>query len=65
MNVGRGGTNMKIRLTILTENKKQRPEELTEEQVAKAWQSVLNLLCACTSDETATVERCEFVEETE
>lgn len=56
---------MKIRLTILTENKKQRPEELTEEQVAKVWQSVLNLLCACTSDEAATVERCEFVEETE
>lgn len=57
---------MKIRLTILTENKVHRPSTLTEDQVIKAWQTVLDFiaLSGC-KDETATVERAEFVEETE
>ena len=57
---------MKIRLTILTENKTPRPSALTEEQVAKTWQMVLDYITICRGkDETATVERAEFVEETE
>lgn len=56
---------MKIRLTILTENKTPRPSALTEDQVAKAWQTVLDYIALSRGkDETATVERAEFVEET-
>ena len=56
---------MKIRLTILTGNKIPRPSELTEEQVAKTWQKVLDYIAISRGmDEAATVERAEFVEET-
>lgn len=55
---------MKIRLTLLTENNKQRPRELTEEKVKAAWQAVINVLCLLSSnDDTCVVEKAEFVEE--
>ena len=58
---------MKIRLTIMTENDKARPPELTEEKVKRAWQVVLDAICLL-SDDKCTVEKCmvekaEFVEE--
>ena len=57
---------MKIRLTILTENKAHRPSALTEDQVIKAWQTVLDfIVLSGGKDETATVERAEFLEELE
>lgn len=57
---------MKIRLTVLMENKTPRPSALTEDQVIKAWQTVLDCIGFYRDkDETATVERAEFVEETE
>lgn len=55
---------MKIRLTLLTENDKQRPPELTEEKVKAAWQAVVNTMCLLSdSDDTCVVEKVEFVEE--
>ena len=54
---------MKIRLTILTENNKPRPNGLTEAKVKKAWQSALNKLSGLSeNDDKATVESVEFVE---
>lgn len=53
---------MKIRLTILTENNIPRPAELTEEEVAAAWQLILNLM-VLNSNDKAIVESVEFVEE--
>lgn len=55
---------MKIRLTLLTENDKQRPPELTEEKVKAAWQAVVNTMCLLSdSDDTCVVEKAEFIEE--
>ena len=55
---------MKIRLTLLTENDKQRPPELTEEKVKAAWQIVVDAMCLMSdSDDTCVVEKAEFVEE--
>ena len=55
---------MKIRLTIMTENDKKRPPELTEEKVKAAWQAVLDAMCLMTNtDDKCTVEKAEFAEE--
>lgn len=55
---------MKIRLTIMTENNKVRPPELTEEKVKEAWQVVLDAIrLLSTEDDKCTVEKAEFVEE--
>lgn len=55
---------MKIRLTILTENNIPRPAELTEEQVSKAWQAVLNMMALVSeTEDKSTVETVEFVDE--
>ena len=55
---------MKIRLTLLTENDKQRPPELTEEKVKAAWQAVVDTVSLMSdSDDTCVVEKAEFVEE--
>lgn len=55
---------MKIRLTIMTENDKTRPPELTEEKVKAAWQLVLDAMCLMSdSDDKCTVEKAEFAEE--
>lgn len=53
---------MKIRLTIMTENDKTRPPELTEEKVKAAWQLVLDAM-SLGADDKGTVEKAEFVEE--
>lgn len=55
---------MKIRLTILTENNKPRPADLTEEQVIKAWELVLSVLNLFPDNEDKfVVESAEFIEE--
>lgn len=55
---------MKIRLTLLTENDKERVPELTEEKVRAAWQIVVDAMCLMSdSDDTCVVEKAEFVEE--
>lgn len=55
---------MKIRVTILTENDKPRPANLTEETVAKAWQFILDLFTAASEEnEKATVEKVVFAED--
>lgn len=55
---------MKIRLTILTENDKQRPQELTEEKVKAVWQVIVNTMCLFSdNNDTCVVEKVEFVEE--
>ena len=55
---------MKIRITILTENNLQRPSELTEEIVAKAWQAILDLIALQgVADDKGYVETVEFVDE--
>lgn len=55
---------MKIRLTIMTENDKPRPEELTENMVIAAWQVVLNMMhLVSDSDDSVTIESAEFVED--
>lgn len=54
---------MKIRLTVMTENDKPRPKELTENMVIEAWQTVLNAMLQLTEDDSKlTVENAEFVE---
>lgn len=58
------GMSMKIRLTLLTENDKQRPPELTEEKVKAVWQLIGNTMCLFSdNDDTCVVEKVEFVEE--
>ena len=55
---------MKIRLTIMTENDKTRPPELTEEKVKATWQLVLDAICLMSDDnDKCTVEKAEFAEE--
>lgn len=54
---------MKIRLTILTENNAPITEQVTEDVVKKAWQSVLDVICLMGMDpsEKATVEKVEII----
>lgn len=55
---------MKVRLTIMTENDKPRPEELTEDKVKAMWQALLNVMCLMSdSNDSATIESVEFVED--
>lgn len=57
---------MKIRITILTENNIQRPSELTEEKVAKAWQVIFDLITLpAVADDKCHVETVEFIDEEE
>ncbi len=53
---------MKIRVTIMSENDKPRPEGLTENMVIDAWQVVLSAMCLGSDDKVA-VEKAEFVED--
>jgi hypothetical protein len=56
---------MKIIVTVITDKPRHRPMH-TEADVAKAWQFMLDLSCALTcGNESATVEKVEFVEEGE
>ena len=58
---------MKVRITVLTENDKPLPpvwKRPTEEQIVKAWQIVFDMMTIMgKSDERATVESAEFIEE--
>lgn len=55
---------MKVRLTIMTENDKPRPEELTEDKVKEVWQALLNVVCLMSdSNDSIMVESAEFVED--
>lgn len=58
---------MKVRITVLTENDKPLPpveERPTEEQIVKAWQVIFDMMTLMgKSNERATVERVEFIEE--
>ena len=57
---------MKIRITILTENNLQRPSELTEEEVAKSWQLIFDLITLQdAANDKCHVETVEFVDEEE
>ena len=57
---------MKIRLTVLTENNRQRPTELTEEKVKRAWQLLFDLWSLPgKDDDKCTVESVEFIESEE
>ena len=57
---------MKIRLTIMTENNRIRPSELTEEKVKKAWQVLFDaFLLGNENDDKCIVETVEFVEDGE
>lgn len=54
---------MKIRLTIMTENDKLCTDDISEEKVQKAWQTIFDLLTLTSSDpsEKAIVEKAEIV----
>lgn len=58
---------MKVRITVLTENDKPLPpvgKRPTEEQVVKAWQVIFDMMTLMgESNESATVESAEFIEE--
>lgn len=55
---------MKVRLTIMTENNRPRPDGATEEQIAEVWQAVLNVMALFTeNDDKATVEKVEFIDD--
>lgn len=55
---------MKIRITMLTENNKPRPSDLTEDMVIVAWELALSALCQLSENEGKfTVEKAEFVED--
>ena len=57
---------MKIRLTIMTENNRIRPSEMTEEKVKKAWQVLFDaLLFGNENNDKCIVETVEFVEDGE
>ena len=57
---------MKIRLTILTENNIPRPAELTEEEVAKVWQVIFDVIALqAEALDKGHVETVEFVDEEE
>ena len=53
---------MKIRVTIMAENDKPRPEELTKDIVVAAWQVMLSVMCLGSNDRV-TVENAEFIED--
>lgn len=58
---------MKVRITVLTENDKPLPpveNRPTKEQVVKVWQVIFDMLTLLAeTNEKATVERVEFIEE--
>lgn len=58
---------MKVRITVLTENDKPLSpveERPSEEQIVKAWQVIFDFMTLMgKSDERATVESAEFIEE--
>ena len=58
---------MKVRITVLTENDKPLPpvgERPTEEQIVKVWQFIFDMMTLNgNSNEKATVESAEFIEE--
>lgn len=56
---------MKVRITILTENDKPCPDDISEEKVQKAWQTIFDFLMLTSSDpsEKVTVEKAEIVSE--
>ncbi len=47
----------------MTENDKPRPEELTENMVIAAWQTVLGVMCLVDGDSKTKVESAEFIED--
>ena len=58
---------MKVRITVLTENDKPLPpvgKRPTGEQIVKAWQVIFDFMTLMgKSNERATVESAEFIEE--
>lgn len=56
---------MKVRLTIMTENDKPCPDDISEEKVKRAWQAIFDFLMLTSSDpsEKVTVEKAEIVSE--
>lgn len=59
---------MKVRITVLTENNKPLPpveERPSEELIVKAWQGIFDMMTLIMgkSDERATVESAEFIED--
>ena len=55
---------MKVRITMLTENNIPRSDKMTEDQVKKAWQIVMDMLAiASENGDKCVVESAEFVEE--
>lgn len=56
---------MKIRLTIMTENDKPRTDDISEEKVKRAWQTIFDFIMLTSSDpsEKVLVEKAEFVED--
>ena len=59
---------MKVRITVLTENDKPLPpaeKRPTEEQIVNAWQLIFDAMTIIMgkSNEEATVESAEFIEE--
>lgn len=55
---------MKIRVTILTENNRPRPIDLSEQKVIDLWQNVFNMLSSLSvNGDTCKVESAEFVED--
>ena len=55
---------MKVRLTIMTENDRPRPNGVTEEQLAKVWQETLDVLTLfAENNDKAIVEKVEFIDD--
>ena len=55
---------MKIRVTILTENNRPRPIDLSEQKVIDLWQNVFNMLSSLSvNGDICKVESAEFVED--
>ena len=56
---------MKVRITILTENDKPRTDDISEEKVKKAWQTIFDFILLSSADpsEKVLVEKAEFVED--
>lgn len=56
---------MKVRLTIMTENNRPRPSGVTEEKLAKVWQTIFDTMALFSEndDDKATVEKVEFIDD--
>lgn len=56
---------MKVRITILTENDKPRIDDIPEEKVKMAWQTIFDSIMLFSTDpsEKILVEKAEFVED--